>query len=48
LGVFVEFSDFFVLLEKVAEFGHPGSTEKVGLLEDFLGFLGLLRIFEKF
>jgi hypothetical protein len=40
----VEFSDFFfVFWEKVAEFGHPGSTGKVGILEDFFDFLRILQ-----
>jgi hypothetical protein len=40
--IFGSFSGIFgfllVLLEKVAEFGHPGNTEKVEFLEDFLEF----------
>jgi hypothetical protein len=32
----VEFSDFLLVLwEKVADFGHPGSTEKIVILADF-------------
>jgi hypothetical protein len=50
------FRFFLALLEKVAEFGHPGSTGKIRVLEDFrffddfsgfLGFLIFLRILPK-
>jgi hypothetical protein len=32
-----------VFWEKVAEFGHPGSTGKVGILEDFFDFSRILQ-----
>jgi hypothetical protein len=35
LGKLVEFSDFFGVAGKVAGFGHPGNTEKIGIVEDF-------------
>jgi hypothetical protein len=36
LGIFKEvFGFFLVLWEKVAKFGQPSSTGKIGILEDF-------------
>jgi hypothetical protein len=34
LGTLVEFSDLSGIVEKIAEFGHPGSTGKIGISED--------------
>jgi hypothetical protein len=49
LGTLVGFLDFFwVLQEKVAEFGHPSRTRTIGILENFWGFLGILSFFEYF
>jgi hypothetical protein len=35
LGTFKDFQIFFWFWEKIAEFGHPGSTDKNGILEEF-------------
>jgi hypothetical protein len=42
------FGFILVLWEKIAQFGHFGSTEKIRILEIFLGFLAIFRSFEDF
>jgi hypothetical protein len=47
LEILVVLGFYLVLREEVSEFGHSGSTEKIGILEDFRFFEDILRIFPK-